>query len=139
MTGGSLSMAFRTSSLIFQSSFSLVSCWSVGSKKSGSSCAMPVVSMFTSIGLVGMSLLFLKGFFRWDPFLNEMKKYAAVFIFPGMCAIVKLNCITKSQAFHKGGGIVFVWKNLLTNLLSVMISTGLVAPQSFCPNPLKAM
>ena len=67
------------------------------------------------------------------------KKSAAVFIFPGMCAIVKINCNTKSQAFYDGGGIIFVWKNLVTDLLSVMMMTGLVAPQNICPNSLKAM
>ena len=62
-----------------------------------------------------------------------------MFIFPGMCAIVKLICSTKSQAFQKDGGFIFVWKNLVTDLLSVMIITRLVAPQNICPNPLKAM
>ena len=50
-----------------------------------------------------------------------------MFIFPGMCAKVKLNCNTESQAFDKGGGVFFVWKNRLTDLLSVMIITGMVA------------
>ena len=57
MTGGSLGMAFQASFLRFQSSFSAVSCWSLVSKKAGSSCAMPVDSMFTSIGFVGRSSL----------------------------------------------------------------------------------
>ena len=57
MTGGSSGMVFRASSLRFQSSFSVVSSWSVGSKKTVSSGAMPVDSMFTSIGFVGMSSL----------------------------------------------------------------------------------
>ena len=48
-------MAFRASSLRFQSSFSMVSCWSVASKKTNSSCAMPADPMFTSIGCVGLS------------------------------------------------------------------------------------
>ena len=51
-TGGSLGMAFRASSLRFQNSFSVVSFWSVVSKKTGSSCAMPVDSKFTSIDFV---------------------------------------------------------------------------------------
>ena len=53
--------------------------------------------------------------------------------------MTKLNCSTKTQAFHKDGGINFVWRNLVTDLLSVMIITGLVAPQNICPNSLKAM
>ena len=60
MTGGSVGMAFRASSLGFQSSFPVVSCWFVGSKKTGSSCAIPVDSMFTSIGFVGMSSVIFK-------------------------------------------------------------------------------
>ena len=56
MTGGSLGMAFRASSLRFQSSFPVLPCRFVGSKKTVSSGAMPVDSMFTSIGFVGMFL-----------------------------------------------------------------------------------
>ena len=139
MTGGSLGMAFRASSLHFQSSFSVVSSWPVGSKNTVSSCAMPVDSMFTSIGFVGMSSLIFNIIFSFGSIFNRDKKSAAIFIFPGMCAIVKLNCSTKSHAFHRGGGIIFVWKNLVTDLLSVMIITGLVAPQNICPNSSRAM
>ena len=65
MTGGSLGMAFRACFLRFQSSFSVVCSWSGVSEKTGFSCAMPVDSMFTSIGFVGMSsLIFEKLFFR---------------------------------------------------------------------------
>ena len=60
MTGGSLGMAFRISSLRFQSSFSVVSCRSLGSKKTVSSCTMPVDSIFASIGFVGMSSLIFR-------------------------------------------------------------------------------
>ena len=116
MTGESLGMAFRASSLRFQSSFSVVSSWFVGSKKTVSSCAMPVDSMFTSIGVVGISSLIFKIIFSLGSISNRDKKSAAVFIFPGMCAIVKLNCSTKSHAFHRGGGIIFVWKNLVSDL-----------------------
>ena len=132
-------MAFRTPSLRIQSSFSVVFCWSVVSNKTESSFAMPVGSMVTSIGFVGMSSLIFKMIFSLGSISKRNKKYAAVFIFPGMCAIVKLNCSTNSQAFHKGGGIIFVWKNLVTDLLSVMIITVLVAPQIICPISLKAM
>ena len=64
-------MAFRAS-LRFQSS-SVVLSWSVESKTTGSSCAMPVYSMPTSIGFVGMSSLIFKNFFHQDPFVNEIK------------------------------------------------------------------
>ena len=52
MTGGSLGMAFCASYLRVQCSSSVVFCWSVVSKKTGSSCAMPVDSMITPIGFV---------------------------------------------------------------------------------------
>ena len=139
MTGGSLGMAFRACSLRFQSSFSVVSCWSVVSQKTGSSCAMPVDSMFTSINFVGMSSLIFKMIFSFGFVSKRDKKSAAVFFLPGMSAMVKLNCNTKSQAFHNSGRIIFVWKNLLIDLLSVMMVTGLVVPQKICPNSLKAM
>ena len=74
MTGGSLGMAFRASSLRFQSSFSVVSCWSVVSKKTGSSCAMPVDSMYTSIGFVGLSSLIFKIIFSIGSFAKRDKK-----------------------------------------------------------------
>ena len=60
MTGRSFGIAFRASYLRFQSSFSVISGWSVVSKKTGSSCAMPVDSIFTLIGFVGMSPLVFK-------------------------------------------------------------------------------
>ena len=100
---------------------------------------MPVDSMFTSIGFVGMSSLIFKIIFSLGSISGRDKKSAAVFTFPGMCAIVKLNCNTKSHAFYRGAGMIFVWKNLVTDLLSVMMSTGLVEPQNTCPNSLKAM
>ena len=53
--------------------------------------------------------------------------------------MVKLNCSTKSQALPKCGGIIFVRKNLRIDLLSVMVITGLVAPQNICPNSSNAM
>ena len=69
---------------------------------------MPVDSMFTSIGFVGMSFLIFKVTFSLGSISKRDKNSAAVFILPGKCAMVKLNCSTKSQAFHKGGGIIFV-------------------------------
>ena len=57
---------------------------------------------------------------------------------PGMCAIVKLNCITWSQALHNGGGLIFVWKNLVTVYLFVRMITGCGAPQNISSNSLNA-
>ena len=85
------------------------------------------------------SSLIFRIFFSLGSIFIRDQKSAAVFIFPGMWAMIKLNCSTKSQAFHKGGGSIFGRKNLVTNLLSVMIITGSVAPQKICPNSLEAL
>ena len=82
MTGGAVGMAFRASFLRFQGFFSVVSCWFVGSKKNGYSCAMPVDSMFISLGFVGMSSLLFKIIFSFGSISNRDKNSAAVFIFP---------------------------------------------------------
>ena len=60
MTGVSFGLAFRVPSLRFENSFSFVSFWPAVSKKTSSYCAMPVESIFTSKGFIGMSSLFLK-------------------------------------------------------------------------------
>ena len=131
-------MAFRASSARFQNSFSVFLCWSVVSKTTGSSCAMPVDSMFTSIDCVGLCSLIFRIIFSLGSICKQDKKSAAVFILPGMCAMVKLNCNTKPQVSYKGGGIIFVRKNLVKDFLSAMIISGLVAPQNICPISLKA-
>ena len=41
-------------------------------------------------------------------------------------------------AFQSGDGMIFVWKNLVTSLLSVRILFGFGIPQKICPNILKA-
>ena len=47
------------------------------------------------------------------------RKYAAVFILPGMYTLTILNCNTKLHAFRSCDGIIFVRKNFVTDLLSV--------------------
>ena len=80
MTGGSLGVVCCTSSSRLQIIFlwSVVSCWSVVLKKTGSSCAMPVGSMFTSNGFVGMSSLISKIIFSLGSISKLNKKPAAV-------------------------------------------------------------
>ena len=51
---------------------------------------------------------------------------------------MKLNCRTKSQAFHNAGGIVLVWKKRVTDLLSVRTMTGLVDPHKMWLYSMKA-
>ena len=50
----------------------MVSCSSVASKKTGSSCAMPVDSLFTSISYVGMFFPVFRNKFSLVPFLTEI-------------------------------------------------------------------
>ena len=47
------------------------------------------------------------------------RKSAAVLIDPAVWAILKLLCNTYSHAFHSAGGIAFVWKNCVTDLLPI--------------------
>ena len=97
MIGGSLGISFRVSSLRFQKSFSVVSCWFVVAAKTGPSSAMPVDSMFTSIGIVGMSSVIFRIIFSLGSISKRDKKSAAVFFFHGMFAIIKLNCSRKHR------------------------------------------
>ena len=52
--------------------------------------------------------------------------------------MLNLSCNTELQIIHKGGGINFVRKNLVTDFLLVMRITGLVVPQDSCPNSQKS-
>ena len=94
--------------------------------------------MLTSIGCVGTYSAFLGIPFSFVSDSKRDKKLAAVFILPGMCAIVKLNCRTYSHASHNGGGMILIWQNRVTDLLSVIIFTGVGVPQHLCPNSLNA-
>ena len=115
MLSGSFCVEFRVFSSRFQNSFFCGLVLVCGVKNTCSSYAKPIDSMSTSIGFVGMCSPFFRIIFSLGPISKRDKKSAAVFSFPGMCAMVKLNCKAKSQVFYKGGGINFVWKNLVTN------------------------
>ena len=65
-----------------------------------------------NVHFVGMSYVNFKIILSLGSISEQDKKSAAVFIFPGMCAIVKSNCNTQSQAFHKCGGIIFLRKTI---------------------------
>ena len=94
--------------------------------------------MCTSIGEVWMSSLIRSWIFSLGSKSSRERKSAAVFIRPGTWAMVKLNCRTKSQAFHKSGGIILVCKNRVTDLLSVKTMTGLVDPHKIWLYSMKA-
>ena len=61
---------------------------------------MPVDSLLTSVGCAGMSSLIFRIIFSFGSDSKRDKKLAAVFLLPAMCAVVKLNCSTKSHAFY---------------------------------------
>ena len=65
---------------------------------------------------------------------NWERKSAAVYTEPAICAILKLNCSTRSHAFHKDGGMAFVFENRVTDLLSVKTIVGFVASHKMCAN-----
>ena len=127
-------MVLRTSCLRCQISCSGVSVGSQLILKTGSSGAMPVDSMLTSIDLTVKSSRVFKSIFSVGSASRLARKSAAVVIFPGMCDFTKMNCNTKSPAFQGAGGINLVWKNFLSDLLSAMMMVGLVAPQKLCPD-----
>ena len=93
---------------------------------------MPVDSMLASIGLTLMSSHVSRTSVSFGS--ASSLDFAAVCFFPGMCAITKLNCNTKSHSFQNGGCIILVWKNLVTKLLSFTMMFGLVAPRKLSPN-----
>ena len=102
--------------------------------KTGFPSEIPVDCMFTSMGLVGISSRIFRTILSFGSASSFDEKTATVFVIPGVCAITRLNCSTKSHAFHNGVGIIFFWKSLVTDLLSVKIKMGSVAPQKICPN-----
>ena len=107
MTGGSVGMASRVPSLRYESSISVVSCWSVVSKLTGSfaRCLWLQCSLQSVLSSVLSNLFFSSGSKS-----NRDEKSATAFFYPWMCAMVKLNCKTTFQDFHKSGRVVFVEK-----------------------------
>ena len=67
------------------------------------------------------------------------KNVAAVFTEPAMYALLRLNCNTYSHAIHGAGGIAFVRKKRVTDLLSVRTIVGFVASQTRCANSENAL
>ena len=95
--------------------------------------------MVSSIGVVWISSLFLRRIFSVTLSSSLERKSAEVLTEPAMCAILKLNCKTYSQAFQSAGGIAFVWKKHVTDSLSERTIVCFVATQRMCANSAKAM
>ena len=111
MTGCCLDLVLRTPDLCCQIFCSGISVGSSSVLKTGSSGAMPVDSMLTSIGLRVLSFRVFRTIFSPIGSASILdRKSATVFIFPGMCAITKLNCNTKIHAFQSGSSMIWVWK-----------------------------
>ena len=59
------------------------------------------------------------------------RKSAAVFILPGTLAILtEIVVQNHRRSFQREGGIILVWKNMVTNLLSVKEIVGLEEPHN---------
>ena len=91
------------------------------------------------MGVVCTSSLILRRILSETYNSNREKKSTAVFTEPTICASLKLNCSTKAHAFHKDGGMALVWKNRVTDLLSVKTVVGFVASHRMCANSSNAM
>ena len=57
------------------------------------------------------------------------RKSAAMLSVPATCAILRSSIGGRSEV-HEVGGFAFVWKNLVTDLLSVMTNVGNVVSHS---------
>ena len=119
------------------SSDSLVSLTCV--KKNCSSTATSEEEVVRSRGVVWISSLIFRRIFSVTLSYSLERMSAAVLTDPAMCAILKSNCNTKSHAFHSAGGIAFVWKKRVTDLLSVKTIVGFVASPKMCANSRNAI
>ena len=123
-------------STVFFSDSSLLS---AGFKKNCSSSATFEEGVVTSMGVVWMSSRILRRISSVNLGSSLERKSAAVLTEPEMCAILKLNCNTSKHAFHSVGGIAFVWKKRVTDLLSVGKNVGFVASHRSCAKSRNAM
>ena len=101
-------------------------------KKNCSSSATSDEEVVTSICVVLISSLILRRIFFVTLSSTLERTSAVVLTDPATCAILKLNCNTKSHAFQSAGGIAFVWKKRVTDLLSVPTVVGFVPSHNMC-------
>ena len=98
------------------------------------------LSVCISMGIVCTSFRILRRFFSVTFISKWQRKSAAVLTEPGISDILTLNCSTKSHAFYKDdGGLAFVWKKLVTDLLSVKTIVDFDASHKMFPNSRNAM
>ena len=130
---------FRDWSFLSSVCSSVSSSPSACAKKNCSSSATSEEDVVTSMFVVCTSSLILSWIFSVTFISNCERKSGVVFTEPTICAFLMLNCSTKSHAFHKDGGTTFVWKNSVTELLSVRMIVGFVASYKMCANKRNAM
>ena len=109
---------------------SSVSNCSSGKKNCCSSSATSVDCMLICMGVVRISSRIVSFIFSLGVTSSLERKSAAVLSVPATCMILKLNCKTQSHAFQRVGGIALVWKNFVTDWLSVMTRVGKAASHS---------
>ena len=97
-------------------------------KKNCSPSATSEGDVDTSMGVVCTSSRILRWIFSVTFSSSLERKSAAVLIEPAICAILKLNCSTFSHAFHRDGGMAFVWKNRVTFFCPLRQSLVLMFP-----------
>ena len=107
--------------------------------KNCSSSALSKEDVVTSMGVVWIYSRIFRRIFSVTLSSSLERKLAAVLTEPAMCAILKLKCNTESRAFQSAGGIAFVWKKRVTDLLSVRTIVGFVASHRMCANSKNAM
>ena len=129
-----LDYSYRSRTCSFDSSF-LSACL----MKNCFSSATSEEDVVTSIGVVWISSRTLRRSFSLTLSSSLEKQSAAMLTKPAICSILKLNCNTYSPAYQRAGGIGFVWKKCVTDILSVRKIVGFVACQRMCANYRKAM
>ena len=76
--------------------------------------------------------------FKWILLSGQISRFnrhsAAGFSTPGKRADTKFNCNVWSQRFHSKGGFVWLGRNLVNALKSVITNIGILFPQKICPN-----
>ena len=107
-------------------------------KKNCSASATSEEDFVTSMGVVCTSSRILTWIFYLTLSSNLVKKSAVVLTEPAICAILKMNCSTKSHAFHHGG-IALAWRIRLADLLSVKTIVGFGASHRMFTNSGNAM
>ena len=108
-------------------------------KKICSPSAMSEEEDVTSIGVGWICSQILRRISSVTLSSSLERRSTAVLTDPAMCAILKLYCNTESHALQSAGGIAFVWKKRVTDLLPVRTLVGFVVCYKMCANSRNAI